>query len=69
MMTDKQQHAPGVCPCCGNEGNIDYGSITNLGGDSMYYKAVCNECGATWEEHYTLVFDSHEQIQKPNEQC
>jgi hypothetical protein len=68
-MTDKQKHEPGVCPCCGNEGNIDYGTITTLAGglDLCCFEAVCNECGATWEEHYTLVFDSHEQIEKPDE--
>ena len=60
---------PGVCPNCRADHNISYGFAIQLDSSNteQYYETECHNCGTTWEEHYTLVFDSQEQIEKPSD--
>ena len=64
MMSEQEQ---GVCPNCKADHDISYGVMEILDGNSVYFFTECHNCGTTWEEHYTLGFDSQEQIEKPSE--
>lgn len=53
--------APGTCPICGSE-NISYEAIEPYG-EGVYYPALCDDCGASFKECYTLTFDTHIDIE------
>lgn len=46
--------AEGYCPVCGSS-CINYGSM-DIEDNVVSYPAQCNDCGATWNEDYELVF-------------
>lgn len=44
----------GYCPCCGSS-NVTHG-IATIEDTVVSYPAKCDDCGATWNEDYTLNF-------------
>lgn len=44
----------GYCPCCGSS-NISYDTV-KIDDDVASYPAKCDDCGATWNEDYSLNF-------------
>jgi hypothetical protein len=43
----------GVCPFCGSD-EVEGDSI-NTGGGEATQEMACNDCNATWLDHYTLT--------------
>ena len=60
MTADNLIIAEGMCPICGSE-NITYDAMEPYGG-GIYYPAICDDCGATFEECYKPIFDTHIDI-------
>ncbi|MBR1775959.1 hypothetical protein IJ750_02655 [bacterium] len=54
------KHEEGVCPACGSQ-NITYDG-SEIDGNSMYYKCICDDCDTTFNECYNLVFVEHNNI-------
>jgi hypothetical protein len=55
------RNSEGDCPVCGAEGLLEYDSRIDLD-HGVAYPWRCARCGATGEEHYTLVFATHENV-------
>lgn len=53
-----------VCPFCKEE-NLDYWPI-ELEWDQCYFPWECCECGAKWEEWYSMDFIWHENLERGN---
>lgn len=45
----------GVCPECGDVGNLDYGD-SEPDGDGYFYEFTCNKCGCYGKEWYDLIY-------------
>lgn len=56
-MTNKIKIEEGVCPICGSD-NIEYGSL-EVCDAGVYYSVRCEDCQASFQEHYNLEFAGH----------
>ena len=54
------KHQAGICPKCGGA-NITYDG-SDIDGECMYYKCICDNCNTTFNECYNLVFTGHNNI-------
>ena len=48
------------CPCC-KKSNLEYGSV-DFYDDQCYFPRTCPDCGAQWEEWYSMDFIWHENV-------
>lgn len=48
------------CPHCWGE-NLDYGEV-DFYDDQCYFPRDCPDCGASWEEWYSMDFIWHENV-------
>ena len=55
-------HEQGICPICGSSA-VKHGSST-LDGNCISYDVRCENCGADFEEAYTMTFDQHYNIKE-----
>lgn len=53
----------GKCPKCGS-GNLSYGTIESNGEAEVSYPFVCEDCGCTADEVYSLSFIGHYQEER-----
>lgn len=56
----------GICPICGSE-YITYGA-GHLEETNFLYPCTCDDCGATFEENYSLNFSSMINTYDKNEE-
>ena len=61
-MTTSKKAKEGVCPYC-NSDNITYGCL-ELQDSEVYYPCTCKNCGADFQEWYSLTFQA--QVNKYN---
>lgn len=55
----------GVCPVCKADSHITYSYPHENDPESVYYHVDCQNCGATWDEHYDLMYQTSDNIQEP----
>lgn len=60
-----KQHERGVCPVCGSE-QITY-CESDIDGDTIWYKCVCDQCDSTFNECYNLIYVGMEEIEDNRE--
>lgn len=48
------------CPCCKKE-NLEYGTL-QFYDDQCYFPRECPDCGASWEEWYSMEFICHDNV-------
>ena len=56
------EYKQGTCPVCGSE-NVKY-DVLEAGENEAYYPVICEDCHATWEEYYNLIFNGCYNIEK-----
>lgn len=63
-MQDNTEGAQGCCPVCGSE-NLSYGKLQGCE-TGICYPWICDDCGSSGKECYSISFDSHQEIVKKN---
>lgn len=48
------------CPCCHSD-NLEYWTM-EFEDDQCYFPRLCEDCGAQWEEWYSMEFTWHENV-------
>jgi len=53
-----KKNIEGICPVCGAEGNLEFGSA-EIDEGGVKYPWDCEDCGASGEEWYDMTFSEH----------
>ena len=68
MVYDYIEGSQGNCPVCGSD-NLTYSAVQDCD-VGICYPWVCDDCGASGKECYSIDFDSHQDVcvkEKKNE--
>ena len=60
VIHDRMYGSQGSCPVCGSD-CLDYGIVQDCD-IGICYPWVCEECGSTGKECYSIDFDSHQEV-------
>lgn len=56
------KYKKGTCPVCGSK-HIKY-DLLEVGENEVYNPVMCEDCHATWEEYYNLIFSGNFNTKK-----